>query len=340
MRRVGIRLAVAVSLAIMIGPIVRLIAEQSEGPRTPQKPPHSGIEYSVEQPAPGILEKKFPFPSPVQWKSGNVEISLIAVAWGPANSPEMIAKGHEEPHTEKPEFFADRSCVLALQFRARLPGIINAEMSSTSGLVRIRNGEGDVEGPVVLTASGFVPFSGSPGIYDLRFKKTDTTEYWDFFPTSPTEKEFLLQAFPYSLMPSAPNATLSFNIILKDNDFVIANAWPEAPTVCPDFGKSFAGTIGPASQVNLQLTRKGSALSGTQEYVRIGTTLWLNGQVDSFGNFVLEEQYPKDQVTGIFKGKFSEGCRTMTGYFSKPDGSRLQPFKFGEIEANQRHLRP
>jgi len=187
----------------------------------------------------------------------------------------MIAKGHEESHTEKPEFFSDRSYVLALQFRARLPGIINAEMSSTSGLVRIRSGEGDVEGPMVLTASGFVPFSRSPGIYDLRFKKTDTTEYWDFFPTSSTQKEFLFQAFPYSLMPSAHNPMLSFRIILKDNDFVIVNASPDAPTACPDFGKNFAGTIGPASQLNLQLTRKGAMLSGTQEYARIGETLWL-----------------------------------------------------------------
>ena len=52
---------------------------------------------------------------------------------------------------------------------------------------------------------------------------------------------------------------------------------------------------------------------------------------DSLGNFVIEERYPEDQVTGIFKGKFSDVCQAMTGYFSKPDGSRLQPFEFRAV---------
>ena len=46
--------------------------------------------------ASNIVEKKFPFPSPLQWKQGKAEISLIALAWGPANSPEMISRGREK----------------------------------------------------------------------------------------------------------------------------------------------------------------------------------------------------------------------------------------------------
>jgi hypothetical protein len=57
-------------------------------------------------------------------------------------------------------------------------------------------------------------------------------------------------------------------------------------------------------------------------------TLWLRGGVDSLGNFVLEEHYPDNRITGIFKGQFSDGCQMMRGYFSKPDGSRLLPFEF------------
>ena len=117
----------------------------------------------------------------------------------------------------------------------------------------------------------------SRGAYDQAAK------YYQAFLREFTQKEFLFQALPYSLMPSAHNPMLSFRIILKDNDFVIVNASPDAPTACPDFGKNFAGTIGPASQLNLQLTRKGPMLSGTQEYARIGETLWLSGHADSFG---------------------------------------------------------
>jgi hypothetical protein len=47
---------------------------------------------------------------------------------------------------------------------------------------------------------------------------------------------------------------------------------------------------------------------------------------------VIEERYPKDVVTGVFKGAFSQDCRMISGFFSKPDGSRLQPFEFREVE--------
>ncbi len=64
--------------------------------------------------ASNIAEKKFPFPSPLQWKSGKAEISLIALAWGPANSPEMISKGREKQPREQPGFFSDRTYAIAL----------------------------------------------------------------------------------------------------------------------------------------------------------------------------------------------------------------------------------
>jgi len=89
--------------------------------------------------------------------------------------------------------------------------------------------------------------------------------------------------------------------------------------------------VGANVGVKLQLTRQNAALSGTEQYSRIGTTLWLKGTADSLGNLVLEERYPKDVVTGIFKGSFSQGCRVISGHFSKPDGSRLQPFEFHEV---------
>jgi hypothetical protein len=107
---------------------------------------------------------------------------------------------------------------------------------------------------------------------------------------------------------------------------VILNASPGAHSQCSDFTKTFSGAIGPDAQASLELTAKGTTLSGTEQYV--GNTLWLEGRVDSLGNFVIEERYPKDRLTGTFKGKFSTGCRSMSGYFSKPDRSRLLPFEF------------
>ncbi len=285
-------------------------------------------------PASDIITKKLDFPSPVQWKVGEIEVSLVGVAWGLANSPEMISKGPKDIRAQKPEFYPDRPYVLALNFRARVPNVLSTSISySSSGLGRVKNVDGDIEAPMELTASGFAAISGSPGVYDIHFNRDSTTEYWDFFPASPDQREFLFEVFlPGSNFRARQGtAKLSFKIVRKDDDFVIINDSPGAETSCLAFDRKFEGTVGAHASVKVQLTRQNTALSGTEQYVRIGTTLWLQGKADSLGNLVLEERYPKDVVTGVFKGSFSQGCRAISGLFSKPDGSRLQPFEFREV---------
>ena len=294
----------------------------------------ASADLATGAPASDIITKKLDFPSPVQWKIGGIEVSLIGVAWGPANSPEMISKGPHDIRVQTPEFYSDRPYVLALNFRAKMPSMLSAPISYlSSGLGRIKNVNGDIEAPVQLTASGFVPYSGSPGVYDIHFNRDTSTEYWDFFPASPDQREFLFEVFPPGSMFGARPGTakLSFKIIRKDDDFVIVNSSPSAETSCLTFDKRFEGAVGAHASVKLHLTRQNTTLSGTEQYVRIGTTLWLQGTADSLGNLVLEERYPKDVVTGIFKGSFSQGCSVISGLFSKPDGSRLQPFELREV---------
>ena len=287
--------------------------------------------WSADEPK--ALGKKFEFPSPVQWKTNDdIEVSLIAVAWGPANSPDMISRSHEDIQVQKPEFYPDRSYALALQFRAKLKGGFATIMSAGSGLGGVKNVDGDIEAPMELTPSGFVPFSGSPGVFDLRFNKSDTTEYWDLFPVSPDQVTFLFQVFGASgFRPSATDPKLSFRVILKESEIVIVGATPDPGVACSNLKGDFAGTVGSGTRVKLQLKTENTKLTGTEQYERIGQTLWLKGASDGLGNFALDERYPENTVTGIFKGKFSDLCQTMTGYFSKPDGSRLQPFEFHAV---------
>ncbi len=294
----------------------------------------ASADLATGAPASDIITKKLDFPSPVQWKVGNIEVSLIGVAWGLANSPEMISKGMQDAHVQKPEFYTDRPYVLALNFRAKVPNVLSTSISaSSSGLGRIKNVDGDIEAPMNLTQSGFVPFSGSPGVYDIRFNRNSTTEYWDLFPASPDQREFLFEVFSpgSNFRASQGTSKLSFKIIHKDDDFVIINDSPGAETSCLTFNRKFEGSVGADASVKLQLTRQNTTLSGTEQYLRIGTTLWLQGTADSLGDLVLEERYPKDVVTGIFKGSFSQDCRVISGLFSKPNGSRLQPFEFHEV---------
>jgi len=291
------------------------------------------VAHAHGQSASNDLEKTLAFPPPVQWKAGGAEISLIGVAWGPADSPKMISKGREDTHVKKPEFYADRTYVLALGFRAKLPNVASVEMYVPSGLGLIRNADGDIEAPMELTAAGFMPFSGSPGTFDVHFNRSGSTEYWDLFPVSADQKEFLFQVVSVSgHMGLSGNTQLSFRVVRQDEDFVILNAMPMADA-CLNFGKDFVGTVGASARVKLELTRENETVSGTEQYVRVGTTLWLQGKADSLGNLVIEERYPKDRVTGIFKGKISQDCRAVSGFFSKPDGSALQPFEFHEAGA-------
>jgi hypothetical protein len=278
-----------------------------------------------------IVDTNLAFPSPVQWAADGAEISLMHVAWGPANSPEMLSKGRQKMGREQAAFYPDRPYVLALGFSAKSVAAVPATSYSTSGLVRVKDTDGDIEVPMVLTPDGFVPFSGSPGVYDVHFDKSTTTEYWDLFPVAPDQKEFLFQVFPWNVR--ANNPRLSFKIVLRGDDIAIVNVSPQLGTSCIELRNDFAGTVGAGAHVKVHLVGKNATLSGTEQYQRIGKTLWLRGSIDSLGNFVLEERYPEDQITGIFKGKFSDGCQVMQGYFSKPDGSRLQPFELRQVHS-------
>jgi hypothetical protein len=270
-----------------------------------------------------IIEKSLTFPSPVQWTTSGAEISLIHVAWGPADSPEMLSKGRQKMAQEQPAFYPDRPYVLALSFRA-VDRFSPRNMYTSSGLVRVKDTDGNIEVPMVLTPDGFVRFSGSPGVYDLHFDKNTTTEYWDLFPAAADQKEFLFQVFLGNV--GADSTRFSFRIVLRGADISIVDVSPQPGTTCLDLQNEFAGTVGASTHLTVHLVGNNGTLSGTEQYQRIGKTLWLRGTADTLGNFVLEERYPEDQTTGIFKGKFSDGCQVMQGYFSKPDGSRLMPF--------------
>lgn len=278
-----------------------------------------------------ILEKKFVFPFPVQWRVGYWEVSVAGVAWGPANSPEMISKGHEEPATDKPFSLPDRPYALAIKLRGVSPNPVWDTSAGSSGLLLIKDISGDYQVPLELTPAGFVHYSGRPAVYDLAFNRTKITEFWDFFPVSPRQKRFLFQSFVLNTFQyNRGRPMASFRVLIRNNGLELVNLTSPSQNACTSFTRKFSGTIGSGIAVKLQLTVKGKELSGTEQYAKVGKTLWLTGHVDSFGNFILHEQYPKGHVTGIFKGRFTVSCHLVTGYFSKPDGSELLPFRFDE----------
>lgn len=272
-----------------------------------------------------VLERKFAFPPPVEWKSNNWQVSVVELAWGPANSPEMISRGSAEPGREKTTLFPDRPYTLAIKLRGFVPGprsISITRIGGGSGLVQVKDVNGDLQFPLTLTPTGFAVHA-----LDLTFIRSNTTESWDFFPVSPQQRAFLFQ------VSSSPGT--SFRVLIGKDHLTLVNTSLPGRNACNDFDRSFAGAIGAGVGLQLQLAKRGTKLSGEEQYTKIGKTLWLTGLADSFGNFTLGEEYPKDHLTGVFKGAFSSGCRSMEGLFSKPDGSSLLPFKFQQIDTSR-----
>ena len=285
-------------------------------------------QSGVTESSPKLVQKNLAPPYPVQWTTEGAEISLIHVAWGPADSPEMQSKGRPAMDQEHPTYDPDRPYVLALRFRARSTFDAPSTRYTSSGLVRVKDVAGNVEVPLVLTAAGFVPFSGSPGVYDVHFDRSSTAEYWDMFPAAPDEKESLFQA----ILGDAPeNPKAYFRILLRGGEMTIMDLSAPQRTACLDLQNDFAGKVGASTRIKFHLIKNKNTLSGTEQYERVGKTLWLRGTADTLGNFVLEEHYPKDQITGTFKGSFSEDCQVMHGYFSKPDRSRLLRFELRQV---------
>jgi len=106
-----------------------------------------------------VIEKALASPSPVQGRlnadNRNVGISLVGVAWGPADAPELISKANEPQVNQKPDQFSDRPYVIALGFQARMLTPL-LDMRTRSGLVRIKDADGNIDLPWDLTVSGFV----------------------------------------------------------------------------------------------------------------------------------------------------------------------------------------
>ena len=274
---------------------------------------------------PKVIDINVRFPSPVQWSlnsgNSNADVSLTGLAWGPSSAPELIAKTKGQQLNGKPEDFSERPYVIALGFQARIPKPF-LNMMTRSGLVLIKDADGSMEPPWALTSSGLVRND-----YDLHFAVGDTTiQYWDFFPVTPNQREFLFEVH------SPAESVLYFTVTLNNNELLVVNSTPDGQATCREFDKTFGGSIGSDTVVLLEIHRKNTILSGTEQYAKMDKTLWLTGVVDSLGYFTLEERYPKDHVAGILKGRFGSGYQGMSGYFSMPDGSRLRHFEFHEIQ--------
>jgi hypothetical protein len=285
---------------------------------------------------PRVLEQKFDFPTPIQWKLATLipgnpyfEVSLTGVILGPANSQDLISKAAGEQIRGKIEPFADRPYAIGLHLRATLRKPIST--SAASGLVQVKNASGSVEYPPQLTPAGFVSPAILPaGALDLHWSaNSDTAEVWDFFPVPSDQKEFLFRVIPPP--SSSGSAEISFRVRVQDNGFDVVKTSPDNGAVTPQFTAHYGGTLGANARLWFELGVVGTELSGFAPFAYGDKTAFFKGKVDSLGNFELKEYFPENHLVGLLDGKFSENWQQMSGYYSKPDGSGLEPFELEQV---------
>ncbi|HEY1730151.1 MAG TPA: hypothetical protein VGG15_00285 [Terriglobales bacterium] len=159
--------------AILLAILAAVLQPLTLGAQTPD---------AKQNPA-AVVEEEFPFPPPVQWRIsggmfGEMEVSVIGLAWGPADSPQMTSKAGEVRGQGAPKLYPDRPYALGVRLRAVLPRPTQPQMVELSGLVRIKNLDGSIEYPSVLSASGFAGLFVLPaGVSDIPFFGSDIAEH-------------------------------------------------------------------------------------------------------------------------------------------------------------------
>ncbi len=99
-----------------------------------------------------------------------------------------------------------------------------------------------------------------------------------------------------------------------------------------NYTKTFEGKIGEEYEIVAKLKFSNNQLEGVYYYKKLGVDLKIKGSIDADGILILNEFDSNGNQTGIFKGTFSN--TSLSGNWSKPDGSKSKAFSLKESEIN------
>ena len=113
----------------------------------------------------------------------------------------------------------------------------------------------------------------------------------------------------------------------SSSDSAKTNTSVSSPSI-PDFTKSLEGTIGGKYGIVITLTKSGNDLSGTYSYKSHAVPIKISGTIDNSGNISLNGFDDKGNACDVFKGQLVQN--SISGNWSKPDGSKTLPFSVSE----------
>ncbi len=100
------------------------------------------------------------------------------------------------------------------------------------------------------------------------------------------------------------------------------------PPIDNDFSKHYKGYFNKTSEIQMILTKNGQILNGKYSIKDHSVKFDIIGNIDNKGNLTLNEYDVYGNNIGIFKGILVD--KKITGYWSKPDGSKRVHFELTE----------
>ena len=91
-----------------------------------------------------------------------------------------------------------------------------------------------------------------------------------------------------------------------------------------NFNRTYAGTVN-YDEIEMQLERSGSSLEGRVYPKYRSADIFLEGYISDDGSFEMDEKSDIGVVTGVYHGRINTDG-TMSGSWTKPDGSKSRPF--------------
>lgn len=142
----------------------------------------------------------------------------------------------------------------------------------------------------------------------------------------------VIRAFSLSLLVVFQSCGVSSENSTNDS---VTTSFASDPVI-PDFTKSMEGTIGAKYGIIMTLTKRGTDLTGTYSYKSQGVSIKLSGSIDDSGNINLNGFDEKGNTCDVFTGQLVQG--SITGNWSKPDGSKALPFSVSESSNTEADL--
>lgn len=172
---------------------------------------------------------------------------------------------------------------------------------------------------IIVGMGGYFLISRAPNEKETAVSVNQTEEKPISENNSPSNKKSTKTPMPTATSMPTANKTIKLSNTPPLNSNTVKTQFP----LTRNFNRTYSGTID-NDGITMQLQRSGSTLSGKVFSRRSATDISVSGSIYDDGSFELGEFSDIGVMTGNYSGQINPDG-TMTGTWTKPDGSKPRP---------------